>query len=582
MENVEIAQLLTELADLLEIQGANPFRVRAYRNAARTVRDHPGAVADLVEAGEDLSALPGIGKDLAGQLATLVRTGRLPRLEEVAAEVPRSLARLVQLDGVGPKKARKLWTELGVTTIDELERAIEEDRVAALEGFGPTSVARIREAIEHYRRQTGRFRLDVAEELIRPLVAHLEAAPTAERVVVAGSYRRRRDTVGDIDILVVAEEGWSDLMERFTTFRSVERVVSAGETRGSVVLRSGLEVDLRVVPAASAGAALQYFTGSQAHSVALRQIAVRQGLSLNEWGVYRAEDEAHAEPLAGATEEEVYDALGLPWIPPELRENRGEIEAAREGRLPELVALEDLRGDLHMHSTWSDGKASIEEMARACARRGYAYMVISDHSPALAMVGGLTPERARQQWAELDRVREAVPDIRIYRGMEVDILRDGALDMDDEVLAELDVVIISVHSLMDMDGPTMTERVLRAMAHPAVDILGHPTGRILGKREPYALDVEAVLQAARDLDVAVEINANPRRLDLNEIHARRARELGVKVAISTDAHSLDGLEHMRFGVDQGRRGWLQREDVLNAMEPDDFERWLRRRAEGRA
>jgi len=421
--------------------------------------------------------------------------------------------------------------------------------------------------------------------LIEPLLAHIREAEGVQRIEVAGSYRRRKETIGDVDLLVQAELPAPDVMVRFTTFGSVERVDLAGETRGAVLLRSGLEVDLRIIPPRSFGAALHYFTGSMEHNVAVRQLALRQGLRVNEWGVFRLPEgvdpedvgKEDGERVAGDTEESVFEAVGLPWMAPVVRENRGEIEAARDGSLPELVTLEDLKGDLHMHSTWSDGKASIEKMAQACGARGYEYMAISDHSPALAMVQGLTPERAPEQWAEIDLVQERLDGITIFKSLEVDILRDGSLDMTDEVLEVLDVVIVSVHSLMDMDRVTMTDRVIRAMQHPSVDIVGHPTGRLLGRREPFELDVEAVLQAASELDVAMEINANPNRLDLNEVHARRAKELGVKVVISTDAHSVQRLDHISYGVDQARRAWLGREDVLNTMTVDRLREWMGRR-----
>lgn len=595
MENLEISAVLSELGDLLEIQGSNPFRIRAYRNAVRTISGLTQSLASMLEDGEDLTELPGIGKDIAKYISELVETGALTRLEEIGNEVPRSLTELVKLDGVGPKKVHKLWQELGITSIDELERAIEAERVAELDGFGETTVAKISRAIEDYRKRAGRFRLDQVEALVLPLVAHMVEAPGVARVEIAGSYRRRKETVGDIDLLVQAEEGWSEIMDHFTGFLSVERVVSAGETRGSVVLRSGLEVDLRILPERSMGAALHYFTGSKEHSVALRQIAQRQGLRVNEWGVFRVpeadgdastnagEDEGPeaGERIAGATEEDVFGALGLEWIPPVLRENRGEVAAASEGTLPHLLELDDIRGDVHMHSTWSDGKQSVREMALACQERGYEYMAITDHSPVLAMVQGLTPEKAKRQWKEVDDLRAEFPDFGIFRGMEVDILRDGMLDMNDEILAGLDLVLISVHSLMDMDGPTMTDRVLRAMRHPSVDIVAHPTGRVLGRREPFALDLETILQAAVDLDVAVEVNANPHRLDLKDVHVHRARELGVRVAVSTDAHSTQRLDHMEYGVDQARRGWLEKENVLNTLPIDEFRAWLgRRRTEG--
>ncbi len=590
MENIEIAAVLDELGDLLEIQGANPFRIRAYRNAVRTVRGLTHSLESLVETGEDLTELPGIGKDLSAAIVELIETGGLSRLEELGKEIPKSLVELVKLDGVGPKKAKKLWELLDVTTVDELAKALDARKVQELEGFGTASVQKILRSIEDYRRHTGRFLLPQVDQLVGPLVEHMKEEERVQRIEVAGSYRRRKETLVDVNLLVQAELPAPDVMERFLTFASVERVSLAGETCGAVVFRSGFEVDLRIIPPHSFGAALHYFTGSMEHNAAVRELALTQGLRVTERGVFRLPEgtdpeevgDEDGERVAGDTEESVLKALGLPWIPTVLRENQGEIEAAREGSLPELLTLDDIRGDLHMHSTWSDGKDSIEEMARACEARGYDYMAISDHSPALAMVQGLTPKRAPDQWAEIDRVQEGLDQITVFKSLEVDVLRDGSLDMTDEVLEALDVVIVSVHSLMDMDRATMTDRVIRAMQHPSVDIVGHPTGRLLGRREPFELDLEAVLQAASELDVAMEINANPKRLDLNDAHAKRAKELGVKVVISTDAHSVRQLDHISYGVDQARRGWLEKGDVLNTMKLDQLRSWMGRRTTRRA
>ena len=585
MENVEIAGILAELGDLLEIKGSNPFRIRAYRNAVLTVRGLTRPLAAMVEEGEDLTALDAIGKDMAAHIIELVQTGELSLLVEVSAEGPRALVQLVKLDGVGPKKVKKLWESLGVTTVDELETALKAGRVEALGGFGVTSVKKILTSIEDFRRYSGRFLLSKVDELIGPLLAHMREAPGVERIEVAGSYRRRKETIGDIDLLVEAELPAPAVMEHFTAFGSVDRVVLAGETRGSVVLRSGLEVDLRVIPHRSFGAALHYFTGSKEHNVAVRQIAQRQGLRVNEWGVFRMPEDVDpadvgkedGERVAGDTESSVFEVLDMVWVPPVLRENRGEVKAARDSSLPDLVTLEDIQGDLHMHSTWSDGRASVEEMVLACKDRGYRYLAMRDHSPALAMVGGITPERALEQWAEIDRVQGGLDGITIFKSLEVDILRDGSLDMTDDVLEALDLVLVSVHSLLGMDRVLMTDRVIAAIQHPQVDILAHPTGRLLGRREPFQLEMEEVLQAARDLDVAVEINANPNRLDLNDIHAHRARELGVKVCVSTDAHAVQGLDNMSYGVDQARRAWLDKGDVLNTMTLEQFRKWLERR-----
>ena len=585
MENIEIAGVLEELGDLLEISGSNPFRIRAYRNAVRTVRGLTRPLSAMVDAGEDLTALPAIGKDLSAHIVELVETGTLARLAEISAEVPRSLVQLVKLDGVGPKKAKKLWESLGVTTVDELEAALNEGRVESLEGFGKTSVKKILTSIEDFRRYSGRFLVSKVDELIKPLLNHMRDAPGVDRIEVAGSIRRRTETIGDVDLLVQAELPAPAVMKHFTAFGSVERVVSAGDTRGAVVLRSGLEVDLRVIPRRSFGAALHYFTGSKEHNVAVRQLAQRKGLRVNEWGVFRLPEgvdpeevgKEEGERIAGEIEASVFEALGMASVPSVLRENRGEVEAALDNSLPDLVTLEDIQGDLHMHSTWSDGKASIEAMALACEGRGYSYLAMSDHSPALAMVGGITPERAPDQWEEIARVQEGLDGITIFKSLEVDILRDGSLDMTDEVLETLDLVVVSVHSLMDMDRVVMTDRVITAIQHPQVDILAHPTGRLLARREPFQIEMEEVLQAARDLDVAVEINANPNRLDLNDVHAHRAKELGLKVCISTDAHSVERLDHMSYGVDQARRAWLNKGDVLNTMTLGEIREWLDRR-----
>ena len=583
MENADVAALLDELADLLEIRGANPFRVRAYRNAVRTVSGLTRRLSDMVEAGDDLTELPGIGKDLAGHIEEMVRTGRFQRLEQVTEEVPRSLSTLVKLDGVGPKKARKLWEELGVETVDQLEEEARSGRVQALEGFGKKSVEKMLRAVEDLRSLQGRFRISEAEELVQGVMEHVRDAPGLERLEVAGSLRRRRETIGDVDLLVQAGDGEA-VVEHFVAFPGAERVEAAGGTKGSIVLRSGLQVDLRVIPPESWGAALHYFTGSKEHNVRIRQRAQKRGLRVNEWGVYRMEHGADAVEAAlgprvtGTTEEEVFAALELPWIPPELREDRGEVAAAEQGDLPELLTLDDIRGDLQMHSTWSDGRNTLEEMVVACRDRGYEYVAVTDHGPSLAMVQGLTADRARLQWEEIDEVRRRVDGIRVLRSVEVDILRDGSLDLPDEVLEEMDLVVASVHSFMDLDRGEMTERVLRAFAHPAVDILAHPTGRIINRRKPFPMDVEAVLQAAADQGIAVELNANPNRLDLSDVHVHRARELGVPVVVSTDAHSVRGLDVMRFGVDQARRGWLEARHVLNAWPLAEFEAWLGREA----
>ncbi len=593
MENIEVAGRLEELADLLEIRGANPFRIRAYRNAIRTIAGLTRPLAAMVAEGDDLTELPGIGKDLAAHIRELLETGGLELLEELAREVPRELATLTRLDGVGPKKAKKLWKELGVTTVDELLVAAKGGKVEALDGFGAKSVEKILRAIEDFRKHQGRFLRTEAVTLLRPLLALLESDARVERIAVAGSLRRGRETVGDIDLLaIVAEEDRAGVMESFTGFEGVSRVEMAGETRGSVVLRSGLPVDLRLLGRESYGAALHYFTGSKEHNVEIRRRARARGLKVSEYGVFRVESgdgegsadgagdrngEQEGERVGGESEEEVFEAVGLPWIEPVLRENRGEFGAAEEGRLPELVGLEAIRGDLHMHTTWSDGRNSIREMAEACRDRGYAYMAVTDHSRAVTVANGLGPERLREQWDEIDRARDEVEGIRILRGCEVDILKDGTLDLPDEVLEGLDIVLVAVHSHFALGQAVMTERIVRALEHPLVDVLVHPTGRLLNRREPYPVDVRALLEAAREFDVAVELNANPRRLDLNNRHLFEAKSMGLRVSVATDAHRVSQLEYIESGLAEGQRGWLEAGDIVNCLELEGLERWLARK-----
>jgi DNA polymerase (family 10) len=578
VQNAELAAALDDVADLLELKGSNPFQIRAYRNAARTVESLSRSVAAMIRAGEDPAALPGVGPRIAGYLRELVETGTLATLEELRRSFPPGLVALTRLPGLGPKKAAALWTSLQIGSIDELEAAIKDGRVATVRGFGAASAAKLLEAIGATREARERTLRVKAERLVAGILAWMKDAPGMLEIKVAGSMRRRVETVADVDLLARAEGDGTPVVSHFTAFPGASRVEASGSTKGSIVLRSGLQVDLRVIPSESWGAALHYFTGSKEHNVHIRQLAKKRGLKVSEWGVFRGEEEA-GERIAGATEEELFAALDLPWIPPELREDRGEFEVAAKGALPRLLTLRDLKGDLQMHSTWSDGRFTIEQMALACRDLGYEYLAMTDHSGgALTMVNGLTAERARAQWAEIEEVRARVDGIRILRSMEVDILQDGSLDMDDETLAGLDLVLVSVHSFMKMDGAAMTERVLKAIQHPEVDILGHPTGRILSRRPSFAIDMEAVLQAAAELDVAVEINASPNRLDLSDVHAFRARELGVRIVVSTDAHTKRELENMRYGVDQARRAWCEAGHVLNTLSWKDFSAWLRRRA----
>ncbi|MCH7874730.1 MAG: DNA polymerase/3'-5' exonuclease PolX [Gemmatimonadetes bacterium] len=570
MENTEIAKVLRDVGTLLEIDGANPFRVRAYENAARTVEPHAVPMRTMVESGAKLTDLPGIGKEMASHIQELVTTGALRVLQDLTREVPYTLVEMVRLPGVGPKRANKLWRELGVETIDQLEAAAKAGAVESLAGFGKKTQERIVRGIASLKKRAGRFRLAHADQLVEPLVEYMRTHEGVRRIEVAGSYRRRMETVGDIDLLVIARDP-QPVMDHFTAYERVKKIELASGTSARVMLQSGLQVNLRVLPPASYGAALQYFTGSQAHNVKLRRRAVARGLRVSEDGVFRvpegedpdAEDVLSGERVAGASEEDVYAALELAWIPPELREDRGEVEAAAGGKLPELVTLDHMRGDLQMHSTWSDGHDGIDAMVKGCVERGYEYLALTDHSKSLAMTGGLDAEALREQWREIDEVQAAHPEIRILKSQEIDILRDGSLDLADEMIEQLDVVLVSIHSLFDLPAAQQTNRILAAIRHPAVHILAHPTGRLINEREPYQFDLEEVLCCCKENGVAVELNAHPSRLDLKDTQLMRARELGVKIVISTDAHRVRDLDLMHYGVEQARRAWLAPADVLN-------------------
>lgn len=557
VHNADIAAIFSEIADLLEIEQANPFRVRAYRNAARIVGELGREARSMIERGEDLTALPGIGDDLATKMREIVETGGCRALEKLRRELPPAITELLHVPGLGPKRVRTLWHELDIQTPEQLARAARDGRIRQLPGFGEKTEANILQAVEAHLGKSRRIKLATAAQYAGSLVAWLRGARGVGRVEVAGSFRRCRETVGDLDILVVAKAD-SDVMARFAGYDEVAEILSQGTTRASVVLKSGLQVDLRVVEAAACGAALMYFTGSKAHNIALRRIAQEAGLKLNEYGVFRG-----GERIAGASEEEVYRALGLPWIPPELREDAGEIAAARAGRLPRLIELADLRGDLHAHTRATDGHDGLEAMALAARSFGLSYLAITEHSRRLAMAHGLDPRRLAEQCDEIDRLNERLSAIRLLKGIEVDILEDGSLDLPDGALARLDLVVGAVHGRFDLPRAKQTERILRAMDNRHFTILAHPTGRVIESRAPYDIDMLRILRHAKQRGCFVELNAHPERLDLLDTHCRMAREEGVLVAISSDAHGREDFAHLRFGVGQARRGWLEAGDVVN-------------------
>ncbi len=575
LTNAEIAAALEEVADILDFQGANPFRVRAYRNAARTVAEMTESVADLIqrEGGNlnTLSALPGIGKDLAEKIATLAQTGTLPLLEELRSQVPEGVLDMLRIPGLGPKRAATLYRELGVTNLEELRRACEEHRVRNLRGFGEKTEAAILEGLELAAQASQRMYWAYADQIAQSIRDHMKSCRGIRQMEFAGSYRRGKETVGDLDLLVVTEDT-DRVMDHFARFPGIQKILARGDTKMSVRLQIGLQVDLRSVPEESFGAALQYFTGSKEHNIVLRTRAKDRGLKVNEYGVFRGQ-----ERIAGRTEEEVYAALGLPWIPPELREAREEFVWAETGNLPVLVELKDIRGDLHVHTDWTDGTASIEEMAAAAKARGLSYIAVTDHSKRVSMVGGLDADRLRKQWEVIDQINQRLKGFRILKGIEVDILEGGGLDLPDEVLAEADWVVASVHYGLNQSREQITRRVLDALRNPYVSCFAHPTGRLIGKRNPYQIDLEAVIRTAAQEGKMLELNAHPQRLDLDDVACAAAKKHGVLVVIATDAHSIDGLDAMRYGVLQARRGGLTKADVANTRPWREIERLLRSR-----
>lgn len=569
VHNAEIAAMFDQAAELLEIKGDNPFRCRAYRRAARIVEGLPKSITGLLKEGQDLSELPGIGKDLAGKIAAIVATGKFDLLESLKRELPSDLGEMAALPGLGPKRVKLLYDRLRIRSIEDLRRAVKRGRLREIRGFGAKIEEKLRAALSKPATKK-RFKLATAEAEAEELAAFLRQDLDDGKVVVAGSYRRRRDTVGDLDILVTARDGLA-IGSRLAKYENVVNVLAHGPTRTAVVLRSGLQVDLRVVPAMSYGAALLYFTGSKAHNVALRRLANERGWKLNEYGLF-----AGKRRIAGASEEEVYKKLDLSFVPPELREDRGEIDLAKKKHLPTLISVPDIRGDLHVHSNWSDGTAAISEMAEAAKARGYAYVAITDHSQRVTVAHGLDAKRLARHIKEIDRLNDKLKGFTILKGVEVDILDDGRLDLPDEILSRLDIVVAAVHYKFDLSRDTQTERIIRAMDNRNVSILAHPTGRLIGVREPYEVDMDRILAAAQERGCCVEINAEPDRLDLSDVHVQAAKSTGVKIAISTDAHSTAALGYMRFGVDQARRGWLEAGDVINTRSLPELKRILKR------
>lgn len=572
MRNAEVASLFNEIADFLEIKGENPFRVRAYRRAAQAMEGLTEDIAAVAARG-GLQEIPGIGKDLAGKIQEYLAQGAVAYLDALRQEIPPGVVEMMGIHGVGPKTAKLLYERAGVDSVERLEALARANALVGIPGIQAKTEENILKGIAVWKSGRERTALGAALPLAEAIRAALEALDGTDRISLAGSVRRMRETVKDIDVLVTSTRP-ARIMKAFVTLPNVAEILAHGDTKSSVRLREGIQADLRVVEPECFGAALQYFTGSKQHNIRVRELAQRQGLKVNEYGVF---DEKTNRRVAGATEEDVYRAVGLPFVPPEIREDGGEIEAARENRLPALVVLDDIRGDLQLHTTWSDGAHSVADLAAGVRAKGYRYMAVTDHSKSATVAGGMDETQVVQMIAEVRAQNTRSKGFRVLAGCEVDIRADGSLDFPDEILAQLDLVQVSIHSRFKMSRDDMTRRIVRAVQHPLVHILGHPTGRLIGERAPYEVDLEAVLQAARTGGVAVEINASPSRLDLNDVHARRAKDLGIPIAISTDAHAIPQLEYMRYGVAVARRAWLTSSDVLNTRSAQALSAWLKQR-----
>lgn len=573
MDNELIASHFDEMAELLEIRGESTFRVRAYRNGAKSIRDLTESVASiLADPNRKLTDLPGIGDAISEKCKVLLETGKIPQLEELRKEVPAGLLQIMRVPGLGAKKAKALYESLNITNIDELRAACEQKKVRELKGFAAKTEESILKSLDQLASTSARMLLDEASYLVESLRKHLQVIPSIKQLEFAGSYRRGKETVGDLDIVIVSEHP-DAAMDQLNSFPRLQEVLARGDTKMSIRVHGGFQVDMRVVPAESFGAAMQYFTGSKEHNVEIRGRAKKLGLRINEYGVYREEDLDH--PIAGETEESVYAAVQLPWIAPELRESRGEFEMAEQGRLPQLITLADLRGDLHMHTTATDGENTLEEMVAAAQARGWEYIAITDHSQRVSVARGLDGTRLRAQWQEIDRLNEKLEGrFWIFKGIECDILEKGGMDLPDDVLAEADWVLASVHFGQQQPREQITDRILGAIQHPSVSCVAHPTGRLLGRRPPYEVDLDAVMQAAQEHGKLLELNSNPSRLDLHDIHCQMAAARGIPLVINSDAHSIHHFDLLKFGILTARRAHLEATAVWNTLSCDELKKRL--------
>jgi len=570
MKNKELADLFEKMADILEFKDENPFKISAYRKASRILGDLTEDIGEVAGRGE-LKKIPGIGEGMAQKIEEYLKTGKVSKYEEVKKEVPDELMAIMGIPGMGPKTLALIHKERGVGNLSQLEKAVEDGSLIGLPGMGEKKVENIKRGIQLLKQSKGRMNLGMAFPVAKRIVETLREKTGSEKIEWAGSLRRMRENIGDIDILATGPDH-EKIVHAFTHLPEVKEVLASGETKASIIVEGGLQIDLRVVEEGSYGAAIQYFTGSKGHNIHLRGIARARGIKINEYGVFKGE-----KKIGGKEEKDVYKALGMVWIEPELREDRGEIEAAQEKNLPKLIEESEIKGDFHVHSNWSDGSSSIEEVARAAQKKGYQYVAICDHSKSLKITHGLDESRLLKQMEEIDCLNERMKGFQILKGTEVDILSDGKLDFSDKVLEKLDVVVASVHSGFKQDKQRMTRRIIRALENPYIHVLGHPTGRLLGARDPYEVEMGEVMEAAKKYGKALEINAYFERLDLDDIHCRKAKEMGIRVAIGTDSHHLDQMWMMSLGVAVARRGWLETEDVLNALSLKELLKWCHNR-----
>ncbi len=570
ISNIEIAAIFDQLADLLEIKGENPFKVIAYRNAVRTIENMGTDLSKMVKDGVDLSELPVIGESIAKKIQEIVNTGKLSKLEDLKRSFPPHLLDLLNIKGIGPKRTKILYENLQINSLEELKKAALAHKIRDLEGFDEKLEQMILEGTKLAKKEGKRFLYSVAEPHANDIVTYMKNSKEVSKVIMAGSFRRKKETIGDLDLLVTSDDP-ALVIDYFIRYPDIKDVISQGITKSTVILNNDLQVDLRCVPDKSYGATLHYFTGSKSHNVTIRKMAIEMGLKVNEYGIFKGE-----EQIAGATEEEMYKTVGLNYIEPELRENRGELEAAADGKLPNLVNLENIKGDLHMHTTYSDGQNSIIEMARAAKKLGYEYIAITDHSKHLAIYNGMDEKRLRIQLDEIDKINEKLDGITLLKSIEVDILEDGSLALSNDILKELDLVVGGMHDKLTLPSDKQTKRILKAMDNLYFNILAHPTGRLIGEREACDIDMHLLFKEVKARGCFLEINSQPKRLDLNDIHAKYAKEAGVKFAISTDAHNIATLEYMRYGVFQARRGWIEKKDVINTLSFDKLKKALQR------